>query len=36
MASGRGGGMAKVGTTLSGIVVVLFLIAIWAMTTKPV
>ena len=36
MVSGRGGGMAKVGTTLSGIVVVLFLIAIWAMTTKPV
>ena len=36
MASGRGGGMAKVGTTLSGIVVVLFLIAIWAMTTKPI
>jgi hypothetical protein len=32
---GHGTRLAKVGTTLSGIVVVLFLIAIWAMTTKP-
>ena len=34
--SGRGGGgMAKAGTVLATLVVALYVIAIWAMTTKP-
>jgi hypothetical protein len=32
---GGGGGMAKAGTVLATLVVALYVIAIWAMTTKP-
>lgn len=32
---GGGGGLAKTGTVLASLVVVLYVIAIWAMTTKP-
>jgi hypothetical protein len=32
---GGGGGMAKAGTLLATLVVALYVIAIWAMTTKP-
>jgi hypothetical protein len=32
---GGGGGLAKAGTVLASLVVVLYVIAIWAMTTKP-
>ena len=34
-AGGGGGGMAKAGTVLATLVVALYLVAIWAMTTKP-
>jgi hypothetical protein len=33
--SGGGGGLAKAGTVLATLVVALYVIAIWAMTTKP-
>ena len=33
--SGGGGGMAKVATVLATIAVAFFVVAIWAMTTKP-
>jgi hypothetical protein len=32
---GGGGGMAKAGTVLATLVVALYVVAIWAMTTKP-
>ena len=32
---GGGGGLAKAATVLASLVVVLYVIAIWAMTTKP-
>jgi hypothetical protein len=32
---GSGGGLAKTGTVLASLAVVLYVIAIWAMTTKP-
>lgn len=32
---GGGGGLAKTGTVLASLVVALYVIAIWAMTTKP-
>jgi hypothetical protein len=32
---GGGGGLAKTGTILASLVVVLYVIAIWAMTTRP-
>jgi hypothetical protein len=32
---GGGGGLAKAGTVLASLVVALYVIAIWAMTTKP-
>jgi uncharacterized membrane protein YkgB len=33
--SGGGGGLAKAGTVLATLVIALYVIAIWAMTTKP-
>ena len=33
--SGGGGGLAKTGTVLATLVIALYVIAIWAMTTKP-
>jgi hypothetical protein len=33
--SGGGGGLVKAGTVLASLVTVLYVIAIWAMTTKP-
>ena len=32
---GGGGGLVKAGTVLASLVIVLYIIAIWAMTTKP-
>jgi hypothetical protein len=32
---GGGGGLAKTGTVLASLVIVLYVIAVWAMTTKP-
>jgi hypothetical protein len=33
--AGGGGGLAKAGTVLATIVIALYVVAIWAMTTKP-